>query len=120
MIPLLTLLLVAPARLPDPAPPAVEVVLYTDSLVVDSLFFGEGRSAWPFRFARTAPVGEAWMELHDPFGGSFFGPVTMVAAPGEEATAFAEDGRPGASSPSPAPSPSPPSLFRSYSPMALD
>ena len=84
------LLVSTPARPPDPVPPAVEAVVYVDSLVVDSLVWGDGRSAWPFRFARTPPHGETWMALGDPFGGSFFAPVTMVAALGEEATAFAE------------------------------
>lgn len=74
----------------DPALPRTTAVLEADSLIVDSLVWGEGRSAWPFRFVRTAPHGETWMVISDPYGGSFFGPSTMVAALGEEARAFAE------------------------------
>lgn len=71
-------------------PPGIEALLHRDSLVVDSLFLGDKQSAWPFRFVRTSSYGETWVQLDDPFGGSFFGPATMVAALGEEAVAFAE------------------------------
>lgn len=76
---------------PPPAvPPGVEGVLRTDSLVVDSLAWGEGRSVWPYAFVETDSRGETWAQLRDPYGGSFFGPLTMVAAMGEEAVAYAE------------------------------
>ncbi|MDT7858171.1 histidine kinase [Rubrivirga sp. S365] len=72
------------------APPTPVAALHADSLVVDSLVWGEGRTVWPYAFVRTAPHGETWMRLDDPYGGAFFGPSTMVAALGEEARAFAE------------------------------
>lgn len=71
-------------------PPTPTDHLHADSLVVDSLMLGTGRSTWPFEFVRTEPHGETWVRLHDPFGGVFFGPTTMVAALGEEAVAYAE------------------------------
>ena len=78
-----------------PQPPRVESVLAADALVVDSLHLGEGRSRWPFEFVEIAPRGEAlqgetWVHLQDPYGGSFFGPLTMVASLGEKAVAFSE------------------------------
>lgn len=80
---------------PVATPPSIEAVLKSDTLVVDSLFLGEDRSYWPFEFVRVAPIPgrsltETWMRLEDPFGGTFFGPATMVANLGEEAVAFQE------------------------------
>ena len=86
----LLLVLIPLASLAAQRPPPVEAVLRTDSLVVDSLFLGDNKSTWPFQFVRAAPLGETWMILDDPFGGSFYGPSTMVAALGEQAAAFAE------------------------------
>lgn len=84
-----------------PQPPQVDSVLAADVLVVDSLHLGEGRSRWPFEFVQTTPQRaassgedvrtETWVRLHDPYGGSFFGPLTMVASLGEKAVAFSED-----------------------------
>jgi signal transduction histidine kinase len=77
-------------------PPATDTVLATDALVVDSLHLGEGQSRWPFEFVRTVGEGsaapaETWVHLQDPYGGSFFGPLTIVASLGEKAVAFSED-----------------------------
>ena len=85
----LALALLQIAALPDP--PTTEAVLYRDSLVVDSVGLGETPSVWPYQLERTAPLGDTWMRLDDPFGGSFFGPSSMVAALGEQAAAYAED-----------------------------
>lgn len=84
-----------------PRPPRVDSVLAVDALVVDSLYLGEGRSRWPFEFVQTTPQRsaspeedvrtETWVRLHDPYGGSFFGPLTIVASLGEKAVAFSED-----------------------------
>lgn len=84
-----------------PRPPRVDSILAADVLVVDSLHLGEGRSRWPFEFVQTAPQrtasseedvrAETWVRLHDPYGGSFFGPLTIVASLGEKAVAFSED-----------------------------
>lgn len=71
-----------------PSPPAIDSVLSENVLVVDSLFLGEGRSEWPYEFVRTAPRGETWVRLEDPFGGVYLAPLTHVATIGEDAVAF--------------------------------
>lgn len=84
------------ANVQAPQPPRVGSVLAEDALVVDSLHLGEGQSRWPFEFVQTAPHGKAmqaetWVRLYDPYGGSFFGPLTIVASLGEKSVAFSED-----------------------------
>ncbi|PAP74215.1 sensor histidine kinase [Rubrivirga marina] len=71
-------------------PPRTEAVLYEDTLVVDSVGLGDGPSAWPYRLERTAPLGDTWVRLDDPFGGTYFAPSTMLAALAEQAVAYAE------------------------------
>ena len=71
-------------------PPRTEAILRTDALVVDSVGLGDGPSTWPYQFERTAPLGETWMRLEDPFGGAYFAPSTMVAALAEQAVSYAE------------------------------
>ena len=72
------------------APPHVVRVLKTDTLVVDSLAWGESRSVWPYEIMRVSALGDTWVRLSDPFGGTFFGPSTLVATFGEEVVAYAE------------------------------
>ncbi|WP_412070601.1 sensor histidine kinase [Rubrivirga sp. IMCC43871] len=71
-------------------PPRTEAVLRADTLVVDSVGLGGGPSAWPYQLERTAPLGDTWVRLDDPFGGTYFAPTTMLASITEAAVAYAE------------------------------